>query len=743
MRPILTMLLALLPTLTSSPAALAADAGSPLPARLAGLNGYVGDRGEVVIPFRFHEARRFHGGRAVVGLDSGDGTRYGLIDPAGRWILAPRYAELHDFSEGLALFAEDTPAGRLFGYLDRAGRVALPARFHTAGVFNEGLAPVIEGDRHGYIGPDGVFRITLSRPARSLGAFNEGLAVIGYNEADHRVIDPLGGERFDSSQRLGWVVSEGLVSAYSSSRDSYSYLDGQGRVALPGHFDYALPFSEGLAAVKPSGSALLGYIDTEGALAIPARFRQAGRFRDGLAPVLLGARWGYVDRRGALAVEPRFLEAGEFEAGWAPVLTTEGPNFVDRQGRLAWDPALVPVETRERELFRALEGLELLVFGPQDDEGRLSTGALLSVHAREGEALAVARRRPGSEVLLQGENRHLLFAPDGRLPPAAATPGHTLVVDYQVSYIEADPFAESASSIARGDSTTLGLLLLARRELPANQVRAIFARLPARQLALRGLGLSRYPLLLDSDAPLPPAELESALAPVPFRNERGRWGYRDLEGREILPHVWRWAGEFDEGLAPVSTDSVSIGFIDRAGKTVIPANFQGVGAFREGLCMAIEAGMGGYIDRAGEWVVTPRFAWSGEFGEGLAPASLDGRGVGYVDRAGVMVIPPRFALGGTFAEGLAPVVEEGRTGYVGRDGELAIPCRYEEGTAFADGLAAVRLGGKVGYIDREGRTVIEHRFDAGSAFALGVALVSEGERLMLIDRAGHAVWTLE
>ena len=741
MRSIPILLMAMLSAFPTAVAAATSDPGAPLPARLAGLTGYVDATGALAIAPRFAEAHRFQEGRAVAGQGAEAERLYGLIDVTGRWILRPHYPELYGLVEGRALFAADGPDGRLYGYLDREGRVAVPARFLTAGPFSEGLAPVTEGDRQGYIGVDGAFRITLPRPPRSLGAFSEGLAVIGYNEADHRVIDPQGEERFDSSQRLGWIVGDGLLSAYSESRGSYSYLDTRGQVGLPGHFDYALPFSEGLAAVKPVGSALMGYIDREGALVVPARFRQAGRFREGLAPVLVGARWGYVDRGGELVVAPRFLEAGEFDGDWAPVLTAEGHNYVNRRGRLAWDPAAVPVDARERELFRGLEGLELILFGPADDELRLAAGELLGVHAREGEALAAARLRPGSEVLLQGENRHLLFAPAGDLPPTSSTPGRTLVADYQVSYLEADLIAEAAGNVARADSAALGLLLLARRELPPAQTRAIFSRLPSRQLALRGLGLSRYPLLLDAEAPDMAAELELALAPIPHRDERGLWGYRDLEGREILPSDWRWAGEFAEGLAPVSLDSVSVGFIDRRGELVIEPSFQGVGAFNDGLCMAIEAGMGGYIDREGEWVLTPRFAWSGDFAQGLAPASLDGRGVGYVNTAGEMVIAPDYALGGSFGDGLAPVVAGGRTGYVNRAGELLIPHRYEDGTAFADGLAAVTLGGKVGYVDLRGRTAIPHRFDAGSEFALGVALVTEAGVLKLIDRRGRTVWT--
>ncbi len=722
-------------------------AAEPLPLRLAGKSGYMDENGKLLVPLHFDEARRFSEGIAVVGLGPEETRLYGLIDLKGHSVLEPSLPRIENFAGGLALFAEQSEHGLRYGYLDREGKQAIPPRFAEAGIFSEGLAAVSEGAVRGWIGSDGNFRIVLPREAISYGGFHDGLAIISYSEADHRVIDSSGEEIYATSQRLAWRVGDGRIGAYSLSRGNYSYLAmPPGALSdLHGPFDYALPFAEGLAVVKPAGAALMTYLKANSRFLGSPRFRQARPFSEGLAAVMLDARWGYLDADGHLAIPPRFLSAGEFERGWAPVHTIDGPNFVDPAGRLAWNPANHPPTAEESVFFRQLANRELLELDLEDGEiGRLSSGGLISVHASDGEALAEARSRPGPELLLQGENRHVLFAVVEKAPALGILAGRSLLEDYQVSYLDADPLAESLGS-ARADSVALGALFLARRELPVGQAAELFARLPSRYLALRGLGLGRYPLFLDGITPLPDALREQALAPLPFLDATtGLWGYRDLAGRQLIPPTWAWAGDFDEGLAPVSPDSINIGFMDlKDGSLPIPPRFQGVGAFGEGLCMAIEAGMGGYIDRTGEWVITPRFAWSGAFREGLAPASLDGLGVGYIDREGDWVIEPIFQYGGEFGEGLATVVLEGATGYIDRQGKLVISCSYDEGTAFSNGLAAVRLRGLVAYIDHRGNERIPARFTAGTAFALGVALVSEEGRTLVIDRSGATLWQLD
>lgn len=735
-RPILTLL-----ALLSLWPAVAGASGDPLPARLAGREGFVWPGGGIAIPFRFEAAGRFADGRAVVALGPPAARRYGLIDGSGRSILDPIYPELQDFHEGLARCARETDEGLRYGFVDPEGVEAIPPRFDYAGDFAEGLAPAGAGERFGYIDATGEFRILLERSPEFLGPFHEGLAVVQYDALNHFVIDRVGAERFGSAQGLGWRVGSGLLCAYSSSRESYSFLDLAGRRAIPDDFSFALPFSEGLALVKVRGETRMGFIDSSGAQIVPPRYRQAGDFSEGLAAVQVDVRWGFVDSSGRQVIPPRFFAAGAFRNGWAAVLDLAGPNHVDREGKLAWDPAEHPVQPREREFFAALSGEAVLAFDRMGADVRLETGALLAVHRREVEALRAARRRPGAELLLQGENRHLLFAVAGAdsALPEPSLPGRALLPGYRVSLLDPDLMAERFGP-ARADSIMLGVLLLARWELSAEELRALYRRLPVRRVAAVGFGINSYPQLLDAGDTLPAAIQQAALAPLPQRDAQGNWGFGDLAGRPLLPAAWRWIGEFSEGLAPVSPDSLRIGFVNPAGTMVIPPRYQGVGRFSEGLCTAIEADLGGYIDRAGEWVITPRYSWSGDFRTGLAPASLDGRSVGFIDSTGAFVIAPEIQLAGEFSEGLAPVLREGRAGYLGRDGRLAIPCRFEAGTGFSEGLAAVRLDGRVGYIDPTGTLVIPARFTAGSAFQLGVALAVLDGELRVIDRSGDTLW---
>jgi len=161
--------------------------------------GYVDQEGQTVIPPQFQEAREFSEGLAAVKV----GDRWGYINPSGQMVILPRFTFAAEFSEGLAAVsldpAETYPQMRL-GFIDSTGklviapqliginactgegpefsedRVAIYSDRRTvfldrqgqtviqlegyASNFSEGLAVVWQGDRAGYMTPDGKFAIT-------------------------------------------------------------------------------------------------------------------------------------------------------------------------------------------------------------------------------------------------------------------------------------------------------------------------------------------------------------------------------------------------------------------------------------------------------------------------------------------------------------------------------------------------------------------------------------------------------
>ena len=67
------------------------------------------------------------------------------------------------------------------------------------------------------------------------------------------------------------------------------------------------------------------------------------------------------------------------------------------------------------------------------------------------------------------------------------------------------------------------------------------------------------------------------------RDDKGKFGFIDINGRVKIPCEWRFAGYFNEGLASVQGDNGKFGFIDKCGDIVIPCKSLEPSCFFEGL----------------------------------------------------------------------------------------------------------------------------------------------------------------
>jgi WG containing repeat len=147
----------------------------------------------------------------------------------------------------------------------------------------------------------------------------------------------------------------------------------------------------------------------------------------------------------------------------------------------------------------------------------------------------------------------------------------------------------------------------------------------------------RYTVLRDFSEGLAVAAVldsERPERPVVGRGERRnlKWGYVDRDGREVIPMQFLAAGDFAEGLAPVSPvgggdgkgagsmcgQVTNYGYIDRTGAFVIKPQFTHALGFQKGrarvwvgrityagrcLCCAPRfAGRHGFVDRGGTFV---------------------------------------------------------------------------------------------------------------------------------------------
>ncbi|PKH50946.1 hypothetical protein CXF68_09735 [Tenacibaculum sp. Bg11-29] len=205
------------------------------------------------------------------------------------------------------------------------------------------------------------------------------------------------------------------------------------------------------------------------------------------------------------------------------------------------------------------------------------------------------------------------------------------------------------------------------------------------------------------------------------------------------------------------------GFIDQDGQEVIKPIFEIVSEFNEGLAWAVTEKNGkwfsGFINETGDWVIEPTFSgygWSMNetslFSEGLAPIQADNRKMMFINISGDPVTDPIFDKAYHFSENRALVSINGLFGYIDELGHQVINCEYGVNSAFAQnsrfsqGLAAVRFSrgqeglksdNNFGYINKIGDIVFEPENYHANAFSEGFAMVNDGYDYYFINLKGE------
>ncbi len=139
-----------------------------------------------------------------------------------------------------------------------------------------------------------------------------------------------------------------------------------------------------------------------------------------------------------------------------------------------------------------------------------------------------------------------------------------------------------------------------------------------------------------------------------------KYGYIDPNGTEVIECQFRSAGNFKEGLAPVSSEATDFrwGYIDKEGHYVIEAKYFTAREFSDGLApVTITLGQSGFIDHQGSVVIPPQYSWTYSFSEGLARVDVEGK-YGFIDKNGNMVIKPIFTYADDFRDGLARIYDK-------------------------------------------------------------------------------------
>lgn len=242
------------------------------------------------------------------------GGKWGLVDLFGNTLIPPMYDDVDHFSDGMARVnlgaASEFPGfmeGGKSGFVDQNGKLAVPCMFDGwTRSFHDGYV-VVDNQLFNKTGQAQFAEEGLA------DVFSEGLiAARPYKTPSTRYLDAFGNAQL-TIQGHGEEFSEQLAVVYF--QEQFGYIDKQGTAAIPFKFSAAQKFSNGLAAVAPELDEWegWGYINRDGELVTPAHFNEALPAEKEFAivhyggtqetaedgpTVWIGGRWLMIDRSG-------------------------------------------------------------------------------------------------------------------------------------------------------------------------------------------------------------------------------------------------------------------------------------------------------------------------------------------------------------------------------------------------------------------------------------------------------------
>ncbi len=232
-------------------------------------------------------------------------------------------------------------------------------------------------------------------------------------------------------------------------------------------------------------------------------------------------------------------------------------------------------------------------------------------------------------------------------------------------------------------------------------------------------------------------------------NLKGKYGYINEAGEEVVPLIYDYSQDFREGRACVSLyakDKKNLlyskfGFINKSGNVVVPIIYEKVYlGFDHGWALVKLEGKWGYIDTLGKTVLPFKHDEASLFREGLAAIQLKGKW-GYMDKQGKTVIDCKYDNDAYFNNGLACISFKGKWGIIDQTGKEIIPFKFDRIApgGFYQGMASFQSGSKWGSINEKGEEVLPPVYDASFYFKNDKAEVLLNGRKFYIDKSGKEV----
>lgn len=670
------------------------------------------------------------------GLSNGKGYFAGgkqadnLIDSMGRVIF-----QLKPLSEVNAFLSNNSGAtakaqplivhkdGR-YGFVDKQNyTVIIEPGFQNLGPFSDGLAPVMLGDKWGAIDYSG--KISVEPEYGALGVFSEGLArmrdkyfTAGYIDRTGRTVISFANSRGVSYWGLH-DFSNGLALVrdfdFKRSTEKYYYIDHTGKkvIHLRKNPYFATPFSDSVAVVYNRKG--VGIMNRQGNIKLVPGADFLAMFSEGLARFQRRSKWGFLNKQGHIVCSPVYDELNEMSDGFA---------FAKKQGN--W----LPLDRNGRALaYHRIDAMAGFTKGLTIAQASANAGAKSGLINQKGQAVADFTY---DEIIDNGngtywvafEKKWGLLDKEGRL-----------VLQFKYNIIESQN-----KQIANYPLPVKLFLLLKKIKYPGKKTLKRINRQYGREnqadrelVHFRKKGKHGF-RDQDGKVVIPPKYFNAGLPSeglIPVAVEANTWGYINERDSMVIPPVFGYALKFINGTAEVKIpDSNRLYLINTQGHWVLPPDsdlFMREQVNRNVIIVGKkDAGLMGIYNNRGKEILPVKYQTVRSMGNGFIMASINGQS-GLADSTGALVLPCEYDRLYPSAYRICLTEQNGRYGLFAPDHGVLLPCKYEQ-IGFLEeenDWIRVRQNGKWGWVDKTGNVMISCRFDATTPFQNGRAKVMQ------------------
>ncbi|HJV45037.1 MAG TPA: WG repeat-containing protein [Bacillota bacterium] len=234
----------------------------------------------------------------------------------------------------------------------------------------------------------------------------------------------------------------------------------------------------------------------------------------------------------------------------------------------------------------------------------------------------------------------------------------------------------------------------------------------------------------------------------------------DENGKQLTTKPYSFIGQYHEGRAMASQlvqGSDRYGYLDLQGREVIPLQFESATDFMNGnAVVGVKEGEYALINKRGDKLQTYKYPFVGNQGEGLFVYQKEPNGkYGYIDEKGNVVLDTQYTGAQAFIEGRAVVNSStdytNKFGLIDKKGRMVIPTQYNDIDRLGEQRVAVGiandvnkpyLGSRYALADLDGHFLSDFKFNTILSFKNGLSSASDEQKTFFIDRSAQTVQRL-